>query len=120
MLQKLCGYLQTFSIQNFMPKVFNVQMDEKIVWNDDITTKVVKALENDQYVWRSLDGIKSETGLSLEEINYILKDLAEKRGLAHAIKPSTGINYYTTIKHWKEKESGWNKVLSSVSGSYRI
>lgn len=78
-----------------------------------------KALENPEYVWRTIDGLLKDTPLTSDQIHSVLGELTVNGELVTATSEVDGKMLFTTRKHYQEKENPWNKLLSSLSGSIR-
>lgn len=69
--------------------------------NDD-RVKVIKALENPKYKWRTVRGVAQESGLPEQRVGEIV---SRTKGLVvQSSVPSTdGLPLYTTRRHLREK-----------------
>ena len=75
---------------------------------------VLNALEDDRYVWRTIDGIAKDTGLDSDTIWVILDDPATEL-LISSYPDERGRGLYTTRRHYKSKRSvGW-RLLGAIA-----
>ena len=75
---------------------------------------VLNALEDDRYVWRTIDGIAKDTGLDPDTIWTVLDDPATEL-LISSYPDERGRGLYTTRKHYKAKRSfGW-RLLGAIA-----
>lgn len=80
-------------------------------WND-----VKKSLEDSRYKWRTIRGVAKETGSSPEEIHKILSmhsDIVVKS----SIPADSGEELFTTREHFRQMQSPFVKIASSVTAS---
>lgn len=77
--------------------------------------KVIAALENPNYDWRTIDGIAKDTKLSPEKVLDIIKTL-ENVIVRSSIPDEKERPIYTTRKHYRETHSLFNRYLSSAIG----
>lgn len=75
---------------------------------------VLHALEDNRYVWRTIDGIASDTGLDPDAIWAVLDDPATDL-LISSYPDERGRGLYTTRSHYKAKRSvGW-RLLGAIA-----
>jgi hypothetical protein len=82
----------------------------------DEIQKVIDALENSEWDWRTVDGIAEDTGLSVERVGEIIISLDDKV-IRSSIPDEKGRALYTTRKHYKKTQSIFRQALNSASGS---
>ncbi len=78
-------------------------------------TKVIIALEDDKYKWRTVDDVAKEVKLPVAEVKTIFSRL-EDFILKSSIKDTNGNELYTTREHYLEKSSFIDRLLNSLSG----
>jgi hypothetical protein len=77
--------------------------------------KVIAALENDRYVWRTIPGIMKDTGLPEEVVKSALWDDAVN-AIASSYRDDKDRELFTTRRHYQKKRSlGW-RVLGAIAG----
>ena len=81
--------------------------------------KVISALENPEYDWRTLKGMSEDIGISQQELKEIISQLDEI-----VIKSSTpgkdGSELYTTRDHYYKNQSILKRSLTAASGSIKL
>lgn len=79
--------------------------------------RVVQALENSQYNWRTIDGIAHETGIDPRLVANILTFLpnAGIDVVQSSIPDKNGRALYTTRNHYIKSQSLANRLLSVFS-----
>ena len=76
--------------------------------------KVVAALENGKYDWRTIDGIIRETELSFNDVFSVLKKLDVEGKLVQARNPDeNGRDLFTTREYYNKTRSLIDKIKSS-------
>lgn len=78
--------------------------------------KIIEALEDDRYLWRTIDGIARDTGLPEATIEDALlqDDLVD--AVAASYSDAKGRTLYTTRRHYQRKRPfGW-RVLGAIAG----
>lgn len=90
-------------------------LDSSIVSAND-RRKVVAALEDDRYVWRTIEGIVKDTGLSETTVeNAVLWD-DQVDSITASYPDKDGRTLFTTRRHYQKKRSfGW-RVLGAIAG----
>ena len=87
---------------------------------DDDGHKVVRALENPKWDWRTIEGISEETGIDRQKVAMILAFLPN---LVDAVQSSVpdkrGRTLYTTRKHYNSRRNLANRILSTFSDRIR-
>lgn len=78
--------------------------------------KVLKALEDDRYVWRTIEGIVKDTGLPETTVeNAVLWD-PQVDTITASYPDEKGRTLFTTRSHYQKKRSlGW-RVLGAIAG----
>jgi len=72
--------------------------------------RIKQALENPGYTWRTIDGIRHDTGIDDTTIIETLATHAAKI-LKSATPSATGKELYTTCEHYRRKYSLWEQEL---------
>ena len=80
--------------------------------------QVIKALENPDFQWRTLDGISRETGLSQIEILQVFQEI-EGQLLRSAEPDKHGKTVYTTRRHYYSTQGFFTRSLTAATGSIK-
>jgi len=73
---------------------------------------VLQALENQKFKWRTVEGVATETGLSVELVSEIISSNKDK--IARSSIPTTDDKaLYTTIEHFRKKASISEKIIGA-------
>jgi hypothetical protein len=90
-------------------------LDSSIVSPSD-RAKIVEALENDRYVWRTIDGIVKDTGLPRLTVENAVQWDDEIDAIVASYPDDKGRTLYTTRRHYQDKRPfGW-RVLGAIAG----
>lgn len=90
-------------------------LDSSIVSASD-RRKIVEALENDRYVWRTIDGIVKDTGLPRVTVENGVQWDDEIDAIIASYPDNKGRTLYTTRRHYQKKRPfGW-RVLGAIAG----
>jgi hypothetical protein len=90
-------------------------LDSAIVSASD-RRKIVEALENDRYIWRTVDGIVKDTGLSKVTVENAVQWDDEVDAIVASYPDNKGRTLYTTRRHYQKKRPfGW-RVLGAIAG----
>jgi len=81
--------------------------------HDEEVQAVLKALENEKYKWRTIDGISQETGLSAEQVLEVLSSSSDKI-VKSSIPSPEGKSLFTTRKHFRKSANTFEKVMSAI------
>jgi hypothetical protein len=81
-------------------------------------TLVLKALNNDDFMWRTAEGIARETDLSLEAVNSVLSSLSDSL-IQSAVPNENGRTRYTTLEHYRAHAGILRRVLDTLSDQVR-
>ena len=84
----------------------------------DDEKKIIAALENPKYDWRTVEGICQETGISSEAVLEWIKRM-EDIVVQSSIPDKKGQNLYTTRKHFARLSNIVSRSLSAATGSIR-
>jgi hypothetical protein len=84
----------------------------------DVRATVLDALSNPNFMWRTAEGIASETGLSLTTVDFVLDELSES--LIRSASPDEhGRIRYTTLGNYRAHAGILRRVLSALSDQVR-
>ena len=79
--------------------------------------KVLEALSNPNYVWRTLGGLEKETELPKDVLLQVLEGMRDD-----SLVTSRGRNgniVYTTRDHYNKTQSIFGKIVSALSGEIK-
>jgi hypothetical protein len=83
---------------------------------DEKGQRVVQALENPNYDWRTVEGISQETGIDPHQVALILQFLPNLVPLVQSSVPDKfGRALYTTRNHYNRRRNIGNRILSVFS-----
>lgn len=78
--------------------------------------KITKALEDDRYVWRTIDGIVKDTDLPRVTVENAVQWDEEIDAIVASDPDDKGRTLYTTRRHYQKKRPfGW-RVLGAIAG----
>jgi hypothetical protein len=87
---------------------------------DEKGQAVVRALENPNYNWRTIEGISEETGIDPNQVAIILKFLPNVMDVVQSSAPDKlGRPLFTTRNHYDKKQNILNRILSTFSDRIR-
>jgi hypothetical protein len=75
---------------------------------------VVRALEDPNYEWRTVEGVVEQTGLPAPSVRRILEELNGEI-IRSSIPDESGRNLYTTRKHYRQTQGLGTRILSALS-----
>jgi len=79
----------------------------------ELRKRVMNALRNPLFKWRSIEGISKETGIRPEKVKEFI-DTAKAEIVQSVIPSEHGEKLYTTPDHWQEKASFWDEFRSII------
>lgn len=82
---------------------------------DEKGQKVVSALENPTWDWRTIGGISEETGIEPSQVSSILKALPN----VVQTTDKSGGPLFTTRNHYDKRQNIANRILSAFSDRIR-
>ena len=87
---------------------------------DEKGQKVVRALENPKWDWRTIDGISEETGIDPHQVALILTFFPNVVDIVQSSVPDKrGRTLYTTRNHYNQRQTIANRILSAFSDRIR-
>ena len=87
---------------------------------DENGQKVVRALENPRWDWRTIDGISEETGIDSRQVALILTFLPNVVDVVQSSKSDKfGRVLFTTRNHYIKSQNIANRILSAFSDRIR-
>jgi hypothetical protein len=84
---------------------------------DPVAEAIISALENQKYVWRTVDGIVKETALDKSIVESALDVLGRSGVMVEATKPGTNEPVYTTRKRYKQTHNFFQLSVSALTNS---
>jgi hypothetical protein len=83
---------------------------------DENGQRVVRALENPKWDWRTIEGISEETGISPQQVASIIRYLPNVVDVVQSSVPDIkGRPLFTTRKHYNQRQNFANRILSVFS-----
>jgi hypothetical protein len=82
--------------------------------NPDHRNIVVRALEDPNYEWRTVEGIADQTGFSASCVRQILEELNGEI-VRSSIPDESGRNLYTTRRHYRQTQGLGTRILNALS-----
>ena len=76
--------------------------------------KLVKALEDERYQWRTVDGLVTDLKMHRETIEELLAGM-KQTVVRSSIPDDRGRSLYTTRRHYKRTHGFGDKVLAALS-----
>jgi predicted transcriptional regulator len=80
--------------------------------SNDFKAQVIKALENPQYDWRTIQGLASELHASESEV---VRALGSLRDIVVRTEDGQGRRLFTTRSHYEKTHGFADKLLSALS-----
>ena len=89
-------------------------MNENANPNLDRRNTVVRALEDPNYEWRTVEGVAEQTGLEETNVRETLEELNGE--IIRSSSPDeSGRNLYTTRRHYRETQGLGTRILNALS-----
>jgi hypothetical protein len=86
--------------------------------DDELKQKIVVALEDKRYKWRTPKGIAKQVGVSEEEVLFTIVNNVDN--IVQSSVPSTdGSPLFTTREHFHEMSSAYEKIVGAFKGRLR-
>lgn len=82
--------------------------------NGSIRDQIIRALEDDRYEWRTVDGVSEQTGVPVVEVQDLLESLSQVI-VRSSIPDETGRSLYTTRKHYRDTHGLGSRFLAALS-----
>jgi hypothetical protein len=76
--------------------------------------RVIDALEDPRYDWRTVESVAEQTGLSPSEVREILKE-SEHEVVRSSVPDESGRSLYTTRRHYRQTNGLGVRILSALS-----
>jgi hypothetical protein len=89
-------------------------MSENANPNLDRRNIVVRALEDPNYEWRTVEGVAEQTGLEEANVRETLEELNGEI-IRSSVPDESGRNLYTTRKHYRQTQGLGTRILSALS-----
>ena len=80
---------------------------------NDAIAKVLEALSNSSFKWRTLNGVAKETGLTLESVQEAIAQASDKIVRSSA-RSSDGRELFTTRENFKSQASIPESLLGAI------
>ena len=86
--------------------------------NEELNQKILAALEDNRYKWRTPKGVAAQVGTSEEEVLLMIVNDTDK--IVQSSVPSTdGSPLFTTRDHFHETSSPFDKIVGAFKGRIR-
>jgi hypothetical protein len=89
-------------------------MSENANPNLDRRNIVVRALEDPNYEWRTVEGVAEQTGLEEANVRETFEELNGEI-IRSSVPDESGRNLYTTRKHYRQTQGLGTRILSALS-----
>jgi len=76
--------------------------------------RVIAALEDPRFDWRTIDGVATQTGLSPSQVLQVLQG-ADEEIVRSSVPDEKGRTLYTTRKHYRETHGLGARILSALA-----
>jgi hypothetical protein len=76
---------------------------------------IIRALEDERYEWRTIDGVSEQTGIPTAKVREVLECL-EPEIVRSSVPDDSGRALYTTRKHYRQTHGLGARFLNAVSG----
>jgi len=81
---------------------------------DSAMHRVIDALEDPRYDWRTVEGVAEQTGIDPSMVRAILKE-SEDQIVRSSVPDESGRSLYTTRKHYRQTNGLGTRILSALS-----
>ena len=82
--------------------------------NGDLRGQFIRALEDDRYEWRTVDGVSEQIGIPAAQVQEILESLKQEI-VRSSIPDEAGRSLYTTRKHYRDTHGLGARFLDALS-----
>jgi hypothetical protein len=76
---------------------------------------IIKALEDERYDWRTVNGLSEQTGIAEAKVQEVLADLGQVI-VRSSVPDDSGRALYTTRRHYRQTHGVGTRFLSALSG----
>jgi len=83
------------------------------------TDAVFRALENESYEWRTIDGISKETSLPVEVVLKVIEGNRDKIISSSSLSPE-GKRLFSSRAHYQKKATTAQKFMSAIKNRLDI
>lgn len=80
----------------------------------DLRKRIIDALEDPRYEWRTIDGVAEEIGVPPAQIREILEDLKQQI-VRSSIPDESGRDLYTTRTYYRQTHGLGSRILNALS-----
>lgn len=80
---------------------------------DPEAARILEALENPNYVWRTVDGLSKETNVPRTKVQLTLRRIPRSNMVIS--RSATGKKLYSTRQHYRKTQSWGGRLLSVLS-----
>jgi hypothetical protein len=82
--------------------------------NGNLREQIVRALEDDRYEWRTVDGVAEQIGVPATQVQKFLESLTPEI-VRSSIPDEAGRSLYTTRKHYRATHGLGAQFLAALS-----
>ncbi len=82
--------------------------------NGSIRDQIIRALEDDRYEWRTVDGVAQQTGVPATQVQESLESLKQEI-VRSSIPDEAGRSLYTTRRHYRDTHGLGAQFLAALS-----
>lgn len=82
--------------------------------NGNVRDQIIRALEDDRYEWRTVDGVGEQIGIPAAQVQEILESLKQEI-VRSSIPDESGRSLYTTRKHYRDTHGLGSRFLDALS-----
>jgi hypothetical protein len=80
----------------------------------ELSDRIVRALEDPRYDWRTIEGVANETSISPATVQEVLENLKQEV-LRSSIPDESGRNLFTTRRHYRQTHGLGARFLAALS-----
>jgi predicted ArsR family transcriptional regulator len=80
----------------------------------DLRKKIIGALEDSRYEWRTTEGVAKEVGITPAQVRETLEDLKEEI-VRSSVPDESGRDLYTTRRHYRQTHGLGSRILNALS-----
>ena len=82
--------------------------------NGNLRDQIIRALEDERYEWRTVDGVAEQIGIPAAQVQDILESLKQEI-VRSSIPDEAGRSLYTTRKHYRDTHGLGARFLDALS-----
>lgn len=82
--------------------------------NGNLRDQIIRALEDNRYEWRTVEGVAEQIGIPAAQVQEILESLKQEI-VRSSIPDEAGRSLYTTRKHYRDTRGLGARFLDALS-----